>query len=168
MLRHARRSAKWKSTQAACYAANLADLGISSRAPSRALNGLIARISGYSSRTEPSWSLETAELVFPLVLNLDQPWDIGLGLEGGTNRNMSFTAGLFVGPVVVSCDAGAKRLQVDLTPLGAARLIGGAAANLAAQVVDLSAVDRFDGELAAIYERPHDLPDWRTRFDLVE
>jgi AraC-like DNA-binding protein len=81
---------------------------------------------------------------------------------------MSFTAGLFAGPVVVSCDAGAELLQVDLTPLGAVRLFGGAAADLAAQVVDLRAVDQFDGEFEAIHDRLHDAPDWQARFDLIE
>lgn len=146
----------------------MADVTYSSRTPSRDSNGLIARISGYSSKTEPSWSLETAELVFPIVFNLGQPWDIRLGLEGDSRRNMSFTAGLFAGPVAVSCDAGAALLQVDLTPLGAARLFGGAAADLAAQVVDLRAVDRFRGEYDAIHDQLHVATNWQERFDLIE
>ena len=126
-----------------------------SRTPSLALKGLIARISGYSSKMEPSGSLETAELVFPMVFNLGQPWDIRLGRDGDIRRNRSFTAGLFAGPVAVACDAGAELLQVDLTPLGAVRLFGGATAELAAQVVDLRAVDRFGGEYEAIHDQLH-------------
>ncbi|MEQ8402002.1 MAG: AraC family transcriptional regulator, partial [Roseitalea porphyridii] len=121
----------------------MADTMSLSRRPSLLFSGLIARISGYRSSTEPSWFIETAEMVFPLVFNLGQPWDIRLGSEGDANRSMSFTAGLYPGPVSVSCAAGAELLQVDLTPLGAARLFGGAAAELAGRVVDLRSVDRF-------------------------
>ncbi len=146
----------------------MADTMFVSRPPSLPFNGLIARISGYSSRTKPSWFRETAELVFPLVFNLGQPWDIQLGSEGDAIRSLSFTAGLCPGPVVVSCAAGAELLQVDLTPLGAARLFGGAAAELAGQVVDLRSVERFGGEYNAIHERLHCAKDWTTRFDLIE
>lgn len=158
----------WKYACVTCYAGPMAGPVFLSRPPSRALGGLIARISGYASKTKPSWFLETAELVFPIVFNLGPPWDIRLGREGDVNRNSSFTAGLFAGPVAVSCDAGAELLQVDLTPLGASRLFGGAAAELAAQVVDLRAVDRFEGEYDAIHDQLHGVTDWQVRFDLIE
>lgn len=103
-----------------------------------------------------------------MVFNLGQPWDIRLGHEGDVNRNLSFTAGLFPGPVAVSSDAGAELLQVDLTPLGAARLFGGAASDLAARVVDLGAVDRFAGEYDAIHDRLYHVTRWQERFDLIE
>lgn len=146
----------------------MADVTISSRTPSTALTGLIARISGYASKAEPSRSLETAELVFPLVFNLGEPWNIRLGQEGDAYRSSSFTAGLFPGPVAVSCDAGAELIQVDLTPLGAVRLFGGAAAEMAAQVVELSAFDQLGGEYEAIHDRLYGTTDWQARFDLVE
>lgn len=146
----------------------MGDVTFISRMPSWALKGLVARISGYSSKLEPSFSLETAELVFPLVFNLGQPWAIRLGREGDVHRKLSFTAGLFDGPVAVAADAGAELLQVDLTPLGAARLFGGAAADLAAQVVDLSALDRFSGEYDAIHDQLYGVSDWQVRFDLIE
>ena len=146
----------------------MADLTFVSRAPSWTHTGVIGRISGYASLTEPSRFLETAELVFPLVFNLGQPWDIRLGREGVSSRNLSFTAGLYPGPVAVSCAAGAELLQVDLTPLGALRLFGGAAADLAGQVVDLSAVERFGGEYDAIHDRLRCTKDWTARFDLIE
>jgi hypothetical protein len=73
MLHDAQKSAKRKFTQSACDAADMTEVTVSSRTPSQALNGLVARISGYSSRTEPSWSVETAELVLPLIFNLGQP-----------------------------------------------------------------------------------------------
>ena len=139
-----------------------------SREPCRALQGLVARISGYVSKREPSRFLETAELVFPMVFNLCQPWDIRLGQDGDAERNMSFTAGLFPGPVSVSAAAGAELLQVDLTPLGAARLFGGASSDLAAQVIDLGAVDRFAGEYDAIHDRLYHVTGWPARFALIE
>ncbi|MEQ9228227.1 MAG: AraC family transcriptional regulator, partial [Alphaproteobacteria bacterium] len=71
-------------------------------------------------------------------------------------------------PVSVSCAAGAELLQVDLTPLGAARLFGGAAAELAGRVVDLRSVDRFAGEHDAIHDLLHRATNWAARFDLIE
>lgn len=139
-----------------------------SRKPCQALHGLISRISGYVSKSAPSCFLETAELVFPMVFNLGQPWDIRLGHEGETKRTASFTAGLFPGPVAVSCDGEAELVQVDLTPVGAARLFGGASSDLAAKVVDLDAVDRFDGAFEAIHDQLDQTKDWHRRFDLVE
>jgi AraC-like DNA-binding protein len=158
----------WKRTIVTCYAGPMADTMSLSRRPSLLFSGLIARISGYRSSTEPSWFIETAEMVFPLVFNLGQPWDIRLGSEGDANRSMSFTAGLYPGPVSVSCAAGAELLQVDLTPLGAARLFGGAAAELAGRVVDLRSVDRFAGEHDAIHDLLHRATNWAARFDLIE
>ncbi|MCR9195783.1 MAG: AraC family transcriptional regulator [Hyphomonas sp.] len=146
----------------------MADVTFISRTPSRALTGLVARISGYCSKTEPSRFLETAELVFPIVFNLGEPWDIRLGRKGDGTRAFSFTAGLFPGPVSVSCDGRAELIQVDLTPLGAVRLFGGAAAELASQVVDLSAVDQFGGAYDAIHDQLHSATEWQVRFDLIE
>ncbi|MGP1395292.1 MAG: helix-turn-helix domain-containing protein [Inquilinaceae bacterium] len=146
----------------------MAEVTFISRMPSQALTGLIARISGYASKTEESRFLETAELVFPIVFNLGQPWDIQLGRQGDIARTSSFTAGLYPGPVTVSCEPGAHLLQVDLTPLGAARLFGGAAAELASQVVELSAVDQFGGEYETIHDRLYGTRDWEVRFDLIE
>ncbi|MEL6208017.1 MAG: helix-turn-helix domain-containing protein [Pseudomonadota bacterium] len=146
----------------------MADPTFVSRSPSRALNGLVSRISGYVSKTEPSVFLETAELVFPLVFNLGKPWDIQLGMKEGFDRNQSFVAGLFPGPVRVSCDAGAELLQVDVTPLGAARLFGGAAADLAGHVVDLKSIAQFSGDYDAIHDQLYSTTDWVMRFDLIE
>lgn len=146
----------------------MADVTFLSRPPSRALAGLVARISGYASPTEASAFLETAELVYPIVFNLGQPWEIRLGRDGETHRTSSFTAGLFPGPVAVSCAAGAELLQVDLTPFGAFRLFGGAAADLASRVVELSAVDRFGEECDAVHHQLHATTGWQARFDLVE
>lgn len=136
--------------------------------PSLSLSGLIARISGYSSKSEPSWFRETAELVFPLVFNLGQPWDIKLGSNGCPDRSLSFTAGLYPGPVTVSCATGAELLQVDLTPLGAARLFGGAAADLAGHVVDLRSVEPFRDEYDKIHDRLCSVTNWAVRFELIE
>lgn len=70
--------------------------------------------------------------------------------------------------MAVSCDAGAELIQIDLTPLGAVRLFGGAAAELAAKVVELRAIDQLGGEYETIHERLHGAADWQARFDLIE
>ena len=132
------------------------------------LSRLIARVSGYFCPGEPSFFVETAELVFPIVFNLGRPWFIRLGPGGPFDRRQSFIAGLHPGPVAVSCGAGAELLQVDLTPIGAFRLFGGATAELASQTLDLRTVTRFDGEYDAIHDQLAALSDWNARFDLIE
>lgn len=145
----------------------MADIAFATRTPPPDLQGLVARICGFASHAKPCAFVETAELVFPVVFNLGQPWEIGLG-GGARERRTSFTAGLFPGPVFVTSDAGAELLQIDLTPTGAARLFGGAAAELESLVVDLESVDPFARQLDSFLDQLHCSNNWQTRFDLVE
>ncbi len=102
------------------------------------------------------------------MFNLGRPWDIRLGRGGPVTRTSSVTAGLFPGAVDVSCNAGAELVQVDLTPLGAVRLLGEAAADLASQIVDLDSIDGRMGDCRPIPDQLCNTSSWQARFDLVE
>ncbi len=138
-----------------------------SRPPAPALRGLVARVSGYATGPAPSHFVETAELVFPLIFNLGRSWRIGIG-GWEDERPRGFTAGLVAGPVRTSCPGDAELVQVDLTPLGAARLFGGAAAEMAGRAIELDAVAPFSTASPLLDEQLRAAGGWAERFDLVE
>lgn len=138
------------------------------RAPSRALRGVVAGISGYA---EPSSAVlvqrEDASLVVPLVVSFGAPFGVGLGRPPGPrDRWGSFAAGLFAGPVHIVSEGGAACVQVDFTPLGAARFFGADAARLAGGMVGLGDVLGRDG--ATLRDRLAETPDWAARLALAE
>ncbi len=86
--------------------------------------------------------------------------------ESAPIRLGSFVAGLTDGPVLVRHDGSARCLQVDLTPLGARRLWGLPMSELANRSVPIEDVlGRWGHELV---QRVGDVPDWATRFALVD
>ena len=81
---------------------------------------------------------EAASLVVPLIISFGTPFLIALGREpDAADRQPSFAAGLYAGPVLIESDGGAECVQVDFTPLGAYRFFGGAVVDLAARMVDM-------------------------------
>lgn len=112
------------------------------RRPPAHLAGVITDLCAYRE-TMPGRLVqrETASLVVPLVISLGSPFSIALGRNPGpSDRQPSFAAGLYPGPVHIASDGAAECVQVNLTPLGAYRLFGGAVAELAARMVDIEAV----------------------------
>jgi AraC-like DNA-binding protein len=92
---------------------------------------------------------------------------IALGREPGTSdKQPSFAAGLYAGPVYIESDGRAECVQVDFTPIGAYRFFGGAVVDLVARMVDMSDVLGRDGR--ALRERLGATPRWQDRFDLIE
>ena len=146
----------------------MSDIAFVSRQPCAALRGLVTRISGYSARSAPSAFLETAELVVPLIFNLGAPWHVGLGGREAERQVTGFTAGLVPGPVRVSCPGDAELVQVDLTPFGAVRLLGGEVMELVERVVEMDAIDPFAGKAEALHDELYDARSWAARFDIVE
>jgi AraC-like DNA-binding protein len=138
------------------------------RAPPAALGPYILGYCGYEERGgRPVWRREIASTTVPLIFNFDEPWDIAeLDRVGARPFLRSFVAGLHDRPVLVGSRGQATSLQVDLTPLGAARLLGGALAVLSGSTVALRdvvgvAADRLDDAL-------HAAPSWTARFDLLD
>ncbi len=78
----------------------------------------------------------------------------------------SFVAGFSDGHAVTEYVGSQRGLQVDLTPIGAYRLLGLRGAEISGGVVDLNAVlGRRAGELA---DRLVSAPDWPSRFELAD
>jgi len=138
------------------------------RAPSQRTAGLITGLSGYRETARARISQrETASLVVPLIISFGSPFLIALGrAPDAADRQPSFAAGLYSGPVFIESDGGAECVQIDFTPLGAYRFFGGAVVDLVARMVDLSDVLGRDGR--DLRERLGATSGWHQRFDLVE
>lgn len=138
------------------------------RAPSQRTAGLITGMSGYRETALARISQrETAALVVPLIISFGTPFLIALGrAPDAADRQPSFAAGLYAGPVFIESDGGAECVQVDFTPLGAYRFFGGAVADLAARMVDIGDVLGHEGR--QLRERMGATHCWQHRFDLFE
>jgi AraC-like DNA-binding protein len=138
------------------------------RAPSQRTAGLITGMSGYRETALARISQrETASLIVPLIVSFGTPFLIALGrAPDADDRQPSFAAGLYAGPVHIESDGGAECVQIDFTPLGAYRFFGGAIVDLTARMVDMSNVLGRDGH--ALRERLGATSGWQHRFDLVE
>lgn len=138
------------------------------RPPSERTRHLLSAITGYQeARPACHHQRETAGLVVPLIISLGTPFRIALGREPDEgDRPGSFAAGLYAGPVNIRSDGAAECVQVDLTPLGAYRCLGGAVVDLCQRMVDLG--DVFGAAGRRLVERVRAAPSWRLRFDLVE
>ena len=136
--------------------------------PSPAAAGLVARIAGYRETGAASLAQrEAASLVVPLVISLGSPFSIALGRAPDNNdRQPSFAAGLFAGPVFIESDGAAECVQIDFTPLGAYRFFGPAVAELTSAMVDMEAV--LGPEAVRLRQRLGETPSWTRRFELVE
>ncbi|KRQ92981.1 helix-turn-helix domain-containing protein [Bradyrhizobium valentinum] len=138
------------------------------RAPSQRTAGLISGMTGYRETARGRFfQRETAGLVVPLIISFGTPFLIALGRAPDlADRQPSFAAGLYAGPVHIESDGGAECVQVDFTPLGAYRFFGGAVVDLAARMVDIG--DVLGRESRQLRERLGATPRWQDRFDLVE
>ncbi|KRQ92654.1 AraC family transcriptional regulator [Bradyrhizobium jicamae] len=138
------------------------------RAPSQRMAGLISGLTGYRETARGRFfQRETAGLVVPLIISVGTPFLIALGRDPDTDdRQPSFAAGLYAGPVHIESDGGAECVQVDFTPLGAYRFFGGAVVDLAARMVDIGDVLGREGR--QLRERLGATSRWQDRFDLVE
>jgi AraC-like DNA-binding protein len=138
------------------------------RHPSVRTRHLLSAITGYREmRPALHHQRETAGLVVPLIISLGTPFRIALGREPEeADRVGSFAAGLYAGPVNILSDGAAECVQVDFTPLGAYRCLGGAVVDLCQRMVD--AGDVFGAAGRALVERVRATPSWHARFDLVE
>lgn len=99
-----------------------------------------------------------------LVLTFDEPLDL-VGADGAPGRFDSVVAGLHSGPAHIHHDGRQHGIQLDLTPVGAAQLVGGPAAEVAGISVDLGALV---GDLGRrLHERVSEAASWSDRFALV-
>lgn len=104
----------------------------------------------------------------PVIISFGDTLDVvgGPGMESVPGPLTSFVAGLSDRYAMTRYVGSQRGLQVDLTPLGAFRLLGLTAEEIAAVSWDLAdvlghAADRLTDRLASA-------PDWAARFDLVD
>lgn len=136
--------------------------------PPAVLFPYVLEIQGYYE--ESAGSVVRRELpssVIPLILVFGPGFTLH-DLDGRArprSLRRSFVAGLHEVPVLVGSEGQAVCMQVDLTPVGAWRLLGVDMHDLAGQVIDLRDVldigDELEGSLA-------DAKDWPARFALLE
>jgi AraC-like DNA-binding protein len=139
------------------------------RAPHPGLAGVVAgAYCGYVEDTSaPFRRREVANGRVAMIVNLGAPLDLvemTHSPSGGT-RLTSFVAGLHEGYALTEHHGDQHGVQIDLTPIGAGRLLGAAhdVANACTPLDDL--LGRTASELT---ERLAETPDWATRFDLVD
>lgn len=126
----------------------------------------VLRLSGFAERADGP--VRRRELPFSgtaVIVALDGTWRVGPE-DGGLERFTSFAGGLVDRPVRSEHDGRAWAMQVDLTPLGAAAVLGVPGRELAHRVVGLD--DLLGPSAPLLAERLADAPGWPERFALLE
>lgn len=134
--------------------------------PHPALWDVVLRYEGFEDRRgEPVAFRELPCSFAPIIIDLDAGWTIAHnGSE--TARLGSFVAGVTDSVVVVGHGGTAKCLQIDLTPLGARRLLATPMSELANATVPIEGVlGTFGGDLV---QRIGNAPTWHDRFALLD
>lgn len=135
--------------------------------PHPSLDGVVLRYEGFDARSVAPTTMRELPCTFvPVIIDLDAGWSVAHRQHARPLRLGSFVAGITDGPVLVSHDGSARCLQVDLTPLGARRLIGLPMDELANVSVPIDEVLGPFG--SALVQRVGDAPDWATRFAIVD
>ena len=137
--------------------------------PHSALTGLVAGIVGSHERADGVVRRrQPAGTLIPLVLSFGEPLQIEAlsDGEGACRSYTSFVAGMMPGHASTMFQGTQDGVQVYLTPPGAYRLLGGAAAGRVTAVADLDNVALTLG--GVLPERLHSARTWRERFTLVE
>jgi AraC-like DNA-binding protein len=137
--------------------------------PHPSLRDVVLRYEGYAQRAAGPVTFRELPCTFvPIIIDLDAGWTVAHREHTRTTplRLDSFVAGITDGPVLVGHGGSARCLQVDLTPLGARRLVGMPMSELANRTVPIDDVfGRFGRELV---QRVGDAPDWTARFALLD
>lgn len=137
--------------------------------PHPALAGVALRYTGFSQQTDaPVCSRELPGTYVPLILDLGEGWTVGDPRRPpqAAEHIGSFVAGLTDHAVLVEHPGHARCLQVDLTPVGARRLLGFPMHELANRVVPLA--DVLGRTSALLLERLAGAPSWDARFALLD
>jgi AraC-like DNA-binding protein len=132
-----------------------------SRAPDARLREHVVSYTGYVEHAPTTMRrLEVPFAGIPLILSL------GPSLLVDGVRHRSFVAGLGDTTTVTEYAGEQRGIQVNLTPLGARRLLDLPMSELARRVVALE--DLLGARGARLIERLHDAPGWDPRFALLD
>ncbi len=128
--------------------------------PHPRLSGVVRSYTGYVERTAgPLARLEVACAYIPIILSFGPP----IRVDGVRHR--SFVAGLTDRPTVTEHDGEQYGIQIDVTLLGARRLLGRPLAEIAGRVVPMG---ELLGDVDAARERLWEAQDWPARFALLD
>jgi AraC-like DNA-binding protein len=130
---------------------------------------VVLRYEGYAARTAGPVTFRELPCTFvPIIIDLDAGWTVAhREHEHTTPLSLgSFVAGITDGPVLVGHRGSARCLQIDLTPLGARRLMGMPMSELANRSVPIDDVLGPFGR--NLVQRVGNAPDWPARFALID
>ena len=137
--------------------------------PDPSLRGVVLRYEGFTLRGGvPAVFREMACSFVPIIIDLDEGWTVAHRehADSAPLRLRSFVAGITDGPVLVGHHGSARCLQVDLTPLGARRILGLPMAEIANRSVPIETLLGRSG--AHLVQRIGDASDWPERFAIVD
>ncbi|MCP9276034.1 helix-turn-helix domain-containing protein [Mycolicibacterium arenosum] len=134
--------------------------------PHPALRDVVLRYEGFEDRRgDPVTFRELPCSFVPIIIDLDAGWTITYG-GAPPMRVGSFVAGVTDSVVVVGHSGSARCVQIDLTPLGARRLLGVPMSELANVTVPVDAVLGDFG--SRLVQRVGDAATWADRFAILD
>lgn len=141
--------------------------GIATTRPHPALAGYVHDLWGVCSSGAPQRRQERPVPGTALILALEHRWRIGAHEDAPLQEVGSFAGGLTLTPAVSEHDGHTHSLQVNLSPLGSAAVLGVPGQALAGQIVAFEQIvgDRTAGWLA---EHLVELDDWPARFVTIQ
>ncbi len=132
--------------------------------------GLVDHVTCYTGYVErsvvPMRRREVANGSVVLIISFGDPIDVQLSSDPEPGRYTSFVAGLHDGFVLTEHGGRQHGIEVDLTPLGAYRLLGVPPSEFANTVVAMD--DIGSRPLTELADRLASAADWSTRFELLE
>lgn len=138
-----------------------ADWEFTQRPPDSRLDGLVLRYEGYAlASARPLWRRELPSTTLPLVISFGDAFE----LDG--EPLAAFTGGLQETGVVTCWPTHVRGVQVDVSLLGARLLLDVPMSALTGRIVALEDVLGPLADLLA--ERLYELPDWSSRFALLD
>lgn len=140
---------------------------VATRLPRPELAGHVGRLWGVRSVGAAELRSEAPVPGTALIVALEHDWWIGGRAGDPLTRRTSFAGGVSLGPAVSRHAGRTHLLQVDLTPLGTAAVLGVPGAALAGDVVDLGDL-LGDRAAALLVERLAHADGWPARFGLLQ
>jgi AraC-like DNA-binding protein len=136
------------------------------RAPHPSLRGVVLGYEGYTEQSpDPVLFRELPCSYVPIIIDLESGWTVSQAGRPSTLMG-SFVGGITDGPVLVGHDGHATCLQVNLTALGARRLLGVPMHEIANRTVALDDVLGSAGR--QLVQLAGDTADWPGRFDCMD
>jgi AraC-like DNA-binding protein len=136
--------------------------------PAPGLSPYLVEYQGYrESAGKPVRRREMPSGNVVLIINFGADWLIGdAAAPDRLDRFSSFTGGVSDRYAISESTGAAYCMQVNFTPIGAARYFRSSGRELSSRVFGLSDVAASAGD--RLVERLHDAPDWPHRFALLE